>query len=129
MCKAAELYANHGKKLETELGYLSYELQEKYDYIDDDYIIAAPDSVAQMIIEAFHMKNCLFSYIIPFLSRATDIVLMRKRLSPERSYITMEIKEKKLIQARKACNRPVDEQDLKSIRRFCDRRGITIEAL
>ncbi len=125
-CQTASMYAHRGEELESELDYIYESLMDRYAYVDDDYIIVPPSSVALMIKEAFNLKNCLCQYIIPFLRGRTDILFMRKRCEEDRSYIVLEIRDNKVMQAKKACNKDIDKIDAASLRKFCKHTGIDI---
>ena len=125
-CKLAQLYKDNGYEYEQELVYMLYDLQERYDYVDEEYIISPPESVAQMIKEAFSLKNCLCSYVIPFINRKTDILFMHRRIQPSKSYIAIEVRDGKLIQAREACNNEVCEKAMNSIRLFCKAKNLEL---
>ncbi|MBR6146855.1 MAG: PcfJ domain-containing protein [Lachnospiraceae bacterium] len=125
-CKLAQLYKDNGYEYEQKLVYMLYDLQERYDYVDEEYIISPPESVAQMIKEAFSLKNCLCSYVIPFINRKTDILFMHRRIQPSKSYIAIEVRDGKLIQAREACNNEVCEKAMNSIRLFCKAKNLEL---
>lgn len=80
-------------------------------YKDDKYIIRPPYNKEDMIEEATMQANCLASYIDAYANDQTDIYFMRDINDPEKSLVTVEVRDGRIRQAYQALNqRPTAEQ-------------------
>lgn len=77
-----------------------------------EYIIRCPESIDEMVREGQTMHHCVASYTDRFAAGTSLIFFMRRAKEPDNPYITMEFdKSGRLIQARKAFNRPIDDRE------------------
>ena len=77
-----------------------------------EYIIRCPESIEEMVHEGQTMHHCVASYTDRFADGTSLIFFMRKAKEPDNPYITMEFdKSGRLVQARKAFNRPIDNRE------------------
>ncbi len=72
----------------------------KYEYQDETYCIIAPTSPEDLIREGDSMHNCVGGYISRVANGKTDVVFLRRSESPDKSFVTMEIREGEIVQAR-----------------------------
>jgi len=63
-----------------------------YEYAYGDYMIRIPRSSDEMIDEAIGQSNCLREYIKHICNGLCGIAFMRKRETPDESYVTIEIR-------------------------------------
>ena len=76
------------------------------------YIIIAPKTPKDLIEEGQMMSNCVASYIERVVDGSTMIFFMRTKKEPERSLVTIEVRNSSLVQVKGRFNkRPTDEQN------------------
>lgn len=66
--------------------------------------IRQPDSVREIVLEGLRQSNCVKTYIDRIINQETTVLFGRKSTSPDEPYITIEIKNDKVIQARYSHN-------------------------
>lgn len=72
---------------------------------DQKYTVRVPLSPADMTTEAAVMRSCLASYIPNVLSGASRILFLRKRSSPDKPFVTLEVSpDGRLLQAKSFAN-------------------------
>nr|MCR5160359.1 PcfJ domain-containing protein [Lachnospiraceae bacterium] len=72
---------------------------------DQKYTVRVPLSPADMTAEAAVMRSCLASYIPNVLSGASRILFLRKRSSPDKPFVTLEVSpDGRLLQAKSFAN-------------------------
>ena len=90
----------------------------KNKYEDDKYIIKPAGSVKEMLNEGKQQNNCLSTYILDFSKNKTQIYFMRKKSDLKKSFVTIEVKNRKLIQARLKNNEKPDDEILTIINKW-----------
>ena len=76
------------------------------------YVIIAPKTPKDMIEEGQMMSNCVASYIERVANGNCMIFFMRTRKEPDRSLVTIEVRDGNLVQVKGRFNkRPTDEQN------------------
>lgn len=84
-------------------------MKKKYGFSWQGMHIVVPEQVSDLITEGKAQKNCVGGYMQRVAKGETDVVFIRRDTEPENSYITMEIKQGHIVQARTKCNGPLDE--------------------
>ena len=72
----------------------------KKTYANDKYIIIVPTSTASLINESHQMNNCVKNYSEDFGLGKKDIYFMREINKQNKSLITVEVRNNKIVQAR-----------------------------
>lgn len=95
-----ELFKERGKEL------------SKYEYEQNELIVVAPKEVHDLIVEGNQNHNCVGSYIERFAKGTSNIFFIRKKESPEDSYITIEVNSDftKIKQAFYSSNREITKE-------------------
>lgn len=88
---------------------------------NDLYQIMVPTSVMEFVEEAVNQHNCLIRYIEQVENAQTNIVFIRKKSAPKKSFVTMEICQGKMEQFYSACNELPDKSVFEFVERFCKR--------
>jgi hypothetical protein len=88
-----------------------------------DYTAIIPSSVHDFEIEARNQKHCILSYVEDMAAGNTLVVFVRHRNEPDKSHITLEIRSKKVVQAKKFANTEIDEADRKYLEKLCRING------
>ena len=86
-----------------------------YEYQYKDYVFLYPDSTQDIKDEAASQNNCVASYIDNVINGGCDILFLRKKDSPKDSLVTIEVRNNKIVQARRRFNEPVREEDQEAI--------------
>ena len=93
-------------------------MRKKYEWAAMGMIVVVPEHVSDLIAEGEKQHNCVGGYMERVAKGQTDVVFIRKDEAPEKSYITMEIHDGKIIQARTKDNGPLDKLGKKFVEAF-----------
>ena len=99
---------------------------EKIAHADDRFLIRPPESLQEMLDEAKEQHNCLASYTQGHATGTTTIMLMRDAHDPERSLVTVEVRDGIVNQAYAACNRAPSAEQRAWLRKWADSHGLTM---
>ena len=81
-------------------------------YEDDKYIIFPASSVDSLIDESSQMSNCVRNYCIKLSNNECQIYFMRYKNNVNKSLVTIEVRDGKIVQARTRFNEfPTDEMN------------------
>ena len=72
-----------------------------------DYCFIYPKSTQDIKDEAVQQNNCVASYIKKVIEGQCDILFMRLKEAPDKSLVTIEVRNNRIIQARQRFNDPV----------------------
>ncbi len=86
---------NYNKKIKKLAKYY-----EKNKYEDKNYVIYPASSVEEMLKEGKAQNNCLRMYIEDYGKNNLQIYFMRKKKNLNKSFVTIEVKNNKIVQAR-----------------------------
>lgn len=89
--------------------------------IPEEYVVVMPKSSTDVVQEGQAMHNCVGSYVSKIATNASVIFFIRKKESPNESFITAEYARGALTQIFYKNNRPVSDSTLRKIGTdFCD---------
>lgn len=91
---------------------------------DEWYIIRPPYNKQDMLDEAAQQANCLATYVEAYADDKTDIYFLRTALEPEKSLVTVEVRDGRIRQAYAACNRRPGNDELKWLAKWAKENGI-----
>ena len=89
------------------------ETLNKNIYQNDKYIVYPASSSESLIRESRLQHNCVKSYINRYALAETDIYLMREISDVDKPLVTVEVKDKDIVQARIKYNDDPNEEQLK----------------
>ena len=89
-----------------------------YRFEDEEYFVRTPLNVLELFDESCQQDNCLSGYVDSVASGKTNIIFIRKKNAPEKSYITMEISDRRIIQAKAKYNEIPTRKDWDFIEKF-----------
>lgn len=92
-------------------------------YSDDVYLIRPVASVSEMVEESERQHNCLATYVGKVAAGETDIWLMRRASDPDKSLVTVEVRDGAIRQAFRACNEVPSGKELRWLSEWCGRVG------
>lgn len=84
----------------------------EFEFSDEKYLIFYPKTIEDFVREAIAQKNCVLDYCHSYVKNETDILFLRKKDSPYESFVTIEIMDEELVQAREKCNVKASEEVL-----------------
>ena len=87
-------------------------------YEDDKYIIYPPKLAINMIDEANQQSNCLLTYITSYSKGESQIYFMRKKDEIDKSLVTIEVENNKVIQALTRYNEEPSSSLLKVVKKW-----------
>lgn len=93
------------KQIQERLKFLS-----KMTYKSSKYVIYAAPSVASLIDESKQMNNCIKSYCEDYGLGYKDLYFMRKLDNPDKSLVSVEVRNNKIVQARIYDNDPPSKE-------------------
>ena len=112
-------YIIFDKGYDDRIKKISYKLaRNKYE--DNNYIIYPAASVKDMLEEGKNQNNCLRTYIEDYSNGDTEIYFMRKKSNLNKSFVTIEVTDNELIQARIKNNLDPCDNIMKVINKWLD---------
>lgn len=90
-------------------------INKSYEYKFKDYCFIYPDSTQDIKDEAVQQNNCVASYIDKVIDGKCHIMFLRKQETPDKSLVTIEIRNGQIVQALRRFNNLVTEKDQEAI--------------
>lgn len=88
------------------------------EYTYKDWCVIYPKATQDIKDEAVQQNNCVASYIDRVIDGNCDILFMRKKDSLNKSLVTLEVKNGKVIQAKGKFNRDCNEEERQIIKKY-----------
>ena len=83
-----------------------------------EYKFIYPDSTQDIKDEAVSQNNCVASYIQRVIDGGCHIMFLRKKDSPDKSLVTIEIRNDKIVQALQKYNTPLTKEQSEVVERW-----------
>lgn len=90
-------------------------INKDYEYQYKDYIFIYPNCTQDIKDEATQQNNCVASYIDKVIEGQCHILFLRKKDNPDKSLVTIEVRNNKIVQARRKFNDPATQEDQEAI--------------
>ena len=90
-------------------------INKDYECTYKDYVFIYPECIQDIKTEACQQNNCVASYIDAVINGNCHIMFLRKKSNPKESLVTIEIRDNKIVQAKRRFNYPVTEKDQEAI--------------
>lgn len=87
-------------------------------YEDDKYIIFPADSIESLIDEGSQQHNCLRIYTSSYGNNECQIYFMRSKSEKDKSFVTIEVRNNKIIQARGRFNEEPSKEIMNILRKW-----------
>ena len=87
-------------------------------YEDEKYIIFPADTIESMIDEGTQQHNCLRTYISSYSENECQIYFMRTKSKKDKSFVTIEVKNNKIVQAKTKYNQEPSKEIMKILRKW-----------
>lgn len=97
---------------------VAYEINKKYSYEDSNHVVFAPETPEDLIKEGNQMGHCVGSYVNNVCKQTSTILLLRKKEDIDKSYITIEVRDGKVVQAKCKMNFTPEKDQKKIIENF-----------
>lgn len=83
-----------------------------------EYQVIVPQCPQDIKDEAVQQNNCVASYIDRVIEGTCHIVFLRHKSNPDRSLITVEIRDNKIVQAKAAYNQDPSEKQWEALNKY-----------
>ncbi len=93
-------------------------INRDYECSFGDYQFIYPSSTQDIKDEAVAQNNCVASYIDDVLDGKCHILFLRKKDKPNESLVTIEVRNNRIVQAKRRFNENVTSEDQKAIDAF-----------
>lgn len=93
-----------------------YNELKKNIYQNNQYIITPADSMASLIDESKQQNNCVRTYAERYAKKECDIYFMRKTSDPAASLVTVEVKNKEVVQQRTKNNESTNKSQMRFLK-------------
>ena len=102
----------------------------KYECKIGKYIFLYPEKIDDIRSEAVSQNNCVASYVQSVIDGKCHILFMRKKEEPDKSLVTIEVKNNKIVQAKGRFNRDLTNEEEVTVEKwntkFENMKGITV---
>ena len=110
---ACRTYNRLKKKFSEEL--FKSRIEKKYECSYKNYVFIYPDCTQDIKDEAVMQNNCVVSYIDSVIDGECHIMFLREKNNPEKSLVTLEIRDNQIVQALRRFNDPITDKDKEAI--------------
>ena len=93
-------------------------VDESFEWKYKSYLIMVPKCTQDIKDEAVQQNNCVASYIDDVMNGLCKIVFLRKADKPEKSLVTVEIRDNKVVQSRRAYNMPISSEEFDVLKEY-----------
>lgn len=101
---------------------------KEYEYSFGEYQFIYPNSTQAIKDESVQQNNCVSSYIDRVIDGKCHIMFLRKKTRPNESLVTIEIRNNRIVQAKRRFNDPVTKEEQEIIdkwnKRFADKEEV-----
>lgn len=97
-----------------------------YEYENDKYIVKAPRNYFELLNEGKELNHCVGSYAKLVARGNTNIMFVRYKVEESISFMTLEIKNNQIIQAKKKGNNYPNDEEIKFLEEYAKSKGLTI---
>lgn len=102
----------------------------KYECKIGKYIFLYPEKIDDIRSEAVSQNNCVASYAQSVIDGKCHILFMRKKEEPDKSLVTIEVKNNKIVQAKGRFNRDLTNEEEVTVEKwntkFENMKGIAV---
>lgn len=105
-------------KLEFPVEDFKERIDKELEYKYRDYVFLYPNSPQDIKDEAVSAQNCVASYIEKVLKGECHIMFLRKKDTPEKTLVTLELQKLRVIQAQRSFTKPVSDEEQNAINHF-----------
>lgn len=93
-----------------------------------EYLVKAPKTPQDLILEGKNLHHCVAAYIGAVIYGDAAVYFLRKKNEPDKSYITLDVRDGALYQAAGFANRTLTQEERLHIQEWCLKMNIGMEA-
>lgn len=93
-------------------------IKPEYEITHGDYKFIYPRCTQDIKDEAVQQNNCVASYIDKVINGDCDILFLRRIDAPQKSVVTIEVRNGKIVQAFQAYNQYCTEEQMRAVEAF-----------
>ena len=93
-------------------------INKEYECSFENYVFIYPKCTQDIKDEAVQMSNCVASYIDKVIDGDCHILFLRKKDKPKESLVTIEVRDNRIVQAKRRFNDDVTSEDQQAIDTF-----------
>lgn len=112
---------------QDELFKKRYEEFKDYTTKDGKYIITHPSCAEDVKQEGYNLNHCCASYINKVIQGTSKLVFLRYAKSIAKSLVTIEIRDKAIVQARGASNRSITKEEFAKICEYAQKNELKVQ--
>jgi hypothetical protein len=83
-----------------------------------DFAIVIPEEPKDLLVEGNKLSHCIASYVDSVIKESSKIVFLRDMRSPSEPYITIEVRNGDVVQAKGKSNRSPNKDEMKIINKW-----------
>lgn len=118
---------NHKIKINAEQTEAFSKCYEAYEpYKDAEYTVIAPETPDDLKREGDTLNHCVASYIKRVIDKECLILFLRTTMAPLQSLVTLELRGKRIVQAKGLHNRHITPKERNALIKFATKRGYTV---
>lgn len=115
-------YNNFKKEYSEEIFKKTYD--KNLEYKNNDYMITCPKKPKELQDEGVNLNHCVASYIDNVIDKKTKILFLRKEKG--KSLVTIELKNKNIVQARGKFNRFITDNEKKFLEKYANNKKLVV---
>lgn len=113
----AQIDIKKDPKLEKRLNE-RYQKLKKFTFADKSYIIRPAYGIQDLQIESSQQDNCIRSYAKRYSEGDCDIYFMRTVENPNQSLVTVEVRDKKVVQSYRKSNKDISKIEERFLKKW-----------
>lgn len=137
--RVKEKYPENLSSLHQKLSYISIVRKRAYneerwkeavekalplEHKNQFYAVTVPKTRDELIDEATQQSNCVAGYFEKMVNGACTILFLRKIKEPDKSYITVEVRNGEIVQAKMFHNRSLTSEASRMLEQYADVKGL-----
>lgn len=117
-------YNYNKRKKEYDEKIFSSRYNNIYSYTGKKYSIVEPTCTKDIVDEGVALHHCVGSYVDRIIAGKTMIVFLRESENLNKSYITVEIKGKEIVQIQGKCGKDITEEEKNFLKEYARKLNI-----
>jgi len=113
------------KFIDNNLQILAYK-NRMYQYEDERYCVIVPQSMKELLCESAYQQNCIWSYLLDIAYGNTTVLFMRSTKNKGMPYISIEVKNEMIVQAKGHKNKAVREEEKRWIYDYASVKNLLV---
>jgi len=99
-------------------------MRKDLEHEDKEFCVMVPVSTKDVVSEGTSLNHCVSSYVDRIIEGETYIAFLRRLEEKNKSLVTLEIKENKLVTAKGSYNRPITQEENEYLLKFCKEKQL-----